>query len=122
MPKFNVEEYGQMVNTLAKDGEEIIKSLTQSKVEAWHHASCIPSEAGELFDAVKKWVIYNKDLDLQNVIEEMGDIEFYLAGLRQVLGISRHQTLQANVDKLNKRYSLGNYSDQQAQERADKHE
>lgn len=57
---------------------------------------------------------------MENVIEELGDIEFYLEGMRQQLGITREQTLEANISKLSKRYHSGSYSDTQAQERADK--
>jgi NTP pyrophosphatase (non-canonical NTP hydrolase) len=111
--------FSEMVRALAKPGEAILKSLTADKCAAWHMASCLPSEAGELFDAVKREVIYCKPLDRVNVIEEMGDIEFYLEGLRQVYGITREETIAANQAKLAVRYGT-TYSDRAAQERADK--
>jgi NTP pyrophosphatase (non-canonical NTP hydrolase) len=80
----------------------------------------ISGEAGELVDAIKKSVMYRKPLDMEHVIEEMGDLEFYLEGLRQQLGITREQTLDANMLKLGARYSSGSYSDSQAVTRADK--
>jgi NTP pyrophosphatase (non-canonical NTP hydrolase) len=80
----------------------------------------VSGESGELLDAIKKAVIYNKPLDIENVIEELGDIEFYLEGLRQGLGIDRGETLDANVKKLSVRYEAGSYSDTAAQTRADK--
>lgn len=112
--------YSDMVATLAKPGEDILASLTPLKCHLWHMASCIPGEAGELFDAVKKHVIYNKPMDRLNVIEELGDLEFYMEGLRQGLGITREETLAANVTKLGERYKGLKYSDAAAQERADK--
>lgn len=111
--------HSELVKALAKPGEDILESLTPGRCHAWHMASCIPSEAGELFDAVKRQVIYNKDVDLANVIEEMGDIEFYLEGLRQHYGITREETIEANLKKLRKRYGE-QYSDKAAKERADK--
>jgi hypothetical protein len=57
---------------------------------------------------------------MENVIEELGDIEFHLEGLRQQLGLTREQTLISNTDKVGKRYVGYSYSDQQAQDRADK--
>jgi hypothetical protein len=57
---------------------------------------------------------------MENVIEELGDLEFYMEGLRQELGISRDLTLDRNISKLSKRYHSATYSDSQAQERADK--
>ncbi len=83
-------------------------------------ATGIAGEAGELLDAVKKAVAYNRPLDVENVREELGDLEFYMAGLRQCCGITREETLIANKNKLGKRYSGHQYSDQQAHDRADK--
>lgn len=85
----------------------------------WHAVSGISGEAGELLDAIKKAVIYRKPLDRVNVIEELGDIEFYLEHLRQVIGISREETIVANEAKLSVRYN-GKYSNQSAQDRKDK--
>lgn len=112
--------YQDMVATLAKPGEDILASLTPLKCHLWHMGSCIPGEAGELFDAVKKAVIYNKPIDRANVVEELGDLEFYMEGLRQGLNISREETLAANVAKLGERYKGLKYTDKAAQERADK--
>jgi hypothetical protein len=113
-------DHADMVEALAKSGEAILASLTPEKCHAWHMASCVPGEGGELFDAVKRWVIYEKPLDRANVVEEMGDLEFYMQGLRSKLGITREETLQANLGKLAKRYAAGAFSNQAAQERADK--
>ena len=112
--------HGDMVKQLAKPGETIAEELTGADAHAVHMVLGISGEAGELLDAVKKSVIYRKPLDLDNVVEELGDLEFYLEGLRQGLGITREQTLQANISKLGKRYQGHQYSDQQAQDRADK--
>ena len=80
----------------------------------------ISGEAGELLDAIKKAAIYQKPVDRQNVIEELGDLEFYMEGLRQGLGITRKETIQGNIDKLSKRYEGFKYSNEAAQNRADK--
>lgn len=112
--------HSELVSALKKPGKAIVESLTDIKADAWHMASCIPGEAGELFDAIKKWVIYEKSFDRENIIEELGDLEFYMEGLRQNLGITRKETIAANIVKLTKRYESGSFSNQQAQERADK--
>ena len=80
----------------------------------------IAGEAGELLDAVKREAIYNKVLDRENVIEELGDLEFYMEGLRQRLNITREETLYHNKQKLSIRYQGLQYSDKSAHERADK--
>jgi len=113
--------HAEMVRALVKPGDEIIRDLTPLAAHLWHMASALQGEAGELFDAVKKPVIYGKDsFDMTNIVEELGDIEFYLEGFRQALGLTRDQTLEANMAKLGKRYATGVYSNAQAQARADK--
>lgn len=109
----------QLAADLSKPGQDILDSLTPEKCHLWHMASCVPGEAGELFDAVKKAVIYGKPLDRDNVVEEIADVRFYLAGLMNGLGITEVEITEAINAKLGKRYAAG-YSDKAAQERADK--
>ena len=114
------ESHSEMVEDLVKPGEEILASLDPGKAHLLHMLLALPGEVGELVDALKKWLIYGKDLDLENLLEEMGDIEFYLEGIRQYFGMSREQALDHNLRKLSRRYGSGKYSDQQAKDRADK--
>ena len=44
-----------------------------------HAQMGLTSEAGEFTDAVKKHRIYNKPLDIPNLIEEIGDILWFCA-------------------------------------------
>ena len=112
--------FSDMVENLAKSGKQIAAEMTPQDAHILHMAVGICGEAGELIDAIKKAVIYRKLLDRANVIEELGDIEFYLEGLRQRLGITREETIDANIDKLLVRYNGLNYTDTAAQTRADK--
>jgi len=88
-----------------------------------HSILGVAGEVGELVDAIKKHWVYGKPIDHENVIEELGDIEFYLAAFRGVMGIARAQTIDANLWKLrdgpNARYKNG-YTDAAAIARADK--
>lgn len=113
------ETHVEMVTNLRKPAEDIMKMLTTGKVDLWHAATGISGEAGELLDGVKKHVVYGQPLDIDNIIEELGDLEFYMEHIRQRCGISRMDTLRHNMVKLNKRYGDG-YSDKAAQERVDK--
>lgn len=85
-----------------------------------HAAIGICGEAGELGDAIKKNVVYNKELDRTNVIEELGDLRFYMQAMQNLLGITEQEVLQHNACKLMVRYEGLQYSDQAAQARADK--
>lgn len=112
--------YSEMVAALAKPGERIASELTGEDAHLIHMAIGISGESGELLDAIKKRVVYRKELDRENVIEELGDLEFYLEGIRQGLGVTREQCIDANITKLSKRYASLKYSDDAAQQRADK--
>lgn len=113
--------YPQMVAALKKPGEKILESLSPEKADLLHMVVGISGEAGELLDAAKRNVVYGKELDLANVVEELGDLEFYLEGLRQILGLDREVILEANRAKLSVRYESLTYSDKEAVERKDKH-
>jgi NTP pyrophosphatase (non-canonical NTP hydrolase) len=110
----------ELVKALAKPGEEILKSLTAEDAHILHMALAVPGEVGELIDALKKALIYRKPLDIENVKEELGDIEFYLEGIRAPLGITREETLEGNIKKLSQRYASLKYSNEAAINRADK--
>lgn len=116
------KQFDEMTLAKAKNGQDIINDLTPEKADLLHMAVGVSGEAGELLDAVKKAVIYNKEMDLENVIEELGDLEFYMSKIRQIVGITRDEILKQNIDKLSIRYAKGKYSNDQAQERADKGE
>jgi len=85
-----------------------------------HAALGVAGEAGEMVDAIKKHMIYGKSLDRENVIEELGDLRFYMQAVQNVLGITESEVLQANTNKLAKRYRGLKYSDKAAIDRADK--
>lgn len=111
--------YADFVAALAKPGDNILASLTASEADLWHAVTGVVGEAGELIDAVKKSVIYNKELDRDNIVEELGDLCFYIQMIQNNLGITDSEIMNHNVLKLSKRYVKG-YSDKAAQERADK--
>ena len=110
----------QMVKVLVKPGEDILAQMTPEKANLVHAGMGIAGEAGELLDAIKKHTIYNKALDRYNVVEELGDLEFFMEQLRKALNVSREETLLVNMEKLAKRYAGFQYSDAQAHARADK--
>lgn len=116
---FSEETYSDFVAVRVKGGEDILAGLDHGKCDLLHMAIGISGEAGELLDAVKKHVIYGKPLDRENVIEELGDLEFYLAGIRNTLALPREFIIESNVAKLQKRYPIS-YSDAHAIARADK--
>lgn len=115
----NRPTHPELVEALCKPGRAIAEGMIPVEAHLIHMVIGISGEAGELLDAIKKATIYKKTLDYDNVVEELGDLEFYLEGLRAALGITRAQTIEANITKLQKRYGE-KYSDKAAIARADK--
>lgn len=64
-------------------------------------------ESGEAIDIVKKWLAQGHELDREKLAKELGDIAWYLAETAYALGIPLEDILQANIDKLKKRYPEG---------------
>ena len=64
-------------------------------------------ESGEAIDIVKKWMAQGHELDKEHLAKELGDIAWYLAEAATALEIPLEDILQANIDKLKKRYPEG---------------
>jgi len=94
-------EYGKLVKALAKDSDEIMDSLNSYDCHLIHMIMGVCGEAGQLLDGIKKGVIHREQLDMKKVVKELGNIEFYLEGLRQGLDLDRDVVIQHSIDKLN---------------------
>lgn len=86
-----------------------------------HGAIGLSGEAGELLDAVKKHILYGKELDRTNVLEEAGDALWYMSLVLESVGSNFSEAMQLNQDKLEKRYP-GGFTEALAQLRLDKKE
>ena len=64
-------------------------------------------ESGEAIDIVKKWLAQGHELDRDALAKELGDIAWYLAETAYALEIPLEEILQANLDKLRRRYPEG---------------
>lgn len=116
-------KYSEFVHTLRKDPVVLLSEKTPVKIDMDHAVFGICGEAGEIADAVKKHTIYNQPFDKarrDHLVEELGDMEFYLEQLRAVCVISREECIKANIEKLHVRYNGLKYSDKAAEVRADK--
>lgn len=78
-------------------------------------------EAGEILDLAKKVAIYVKDLDVPKMVAHLGNFRCLIDGCYEVCKSSRAEAIAGNMDKLlKKRYPNGVYSNEAANERADK--
>lgn len=87
--------------------------------ELYHAQLGIASEAGELADALKKHIAYNRQLDLTNLREELGDIMWYVALGASAIGASLEDLMEENIQKLRLRYPE-KFTEKDALERKDK--
>lgn len=64
-------------------------------------------ESGEAIDIVKKHLAHGHNLDKDHLIEELGDIAWYLAETAYSLDMDLECVLKQNIEKLKKRYPNG---------------
>ncbi len=67
----------------------------------------IAGEAGEIVDYVKKVKYQGHTYDSQVMLDEMGDLLFYLANLARICGFTLQQVAERNETKLRERYPNG---------------
>ena len=64
-------------------------------------------ESGECIDIVKKWLAQGHELDREKLAKELGDVAWYLAEAATALEIPLEQILEANIEKLKRRFPEG---------------
>lgn len=61
-------------------------------------------EAGETLQHIQRMCYCGKELDLQKVVNECGDVLWYIAYLLDTLGVSIEDCMELNIRKLEGRY------------------
>lgn len=64
-------------------------------------------EAGECIDLVKKWRFQGHPLDARKLMDELGDVLWYVAITASGLSYGLDEIMQHNIDKLRLRYPDG---------------
>lgn len=113
------ESFEAMVRALF-NRQHFLDGRINERATLAHVAMGLSGEAGEVLGIIKKVFANGRKLDYDRLIEEMGDVEFYLEALRQNTGVTREETIAANMRKLAKRYPGGNYSHALAKEKRDR--
>ena len=81
-----------------------MNKLLRPQDDLMHMAAGISGEAGEVLDAVKKHFAYGKPLNKPHVIEELGDLMFYINGMLHLLDTEWEDVMRINIAKLEARY------------------
>ncbi len=110
----------QAARTLAR------KPLDQYSPEEWKLKQAvmglgIAGEAGEVADMVKKHVGHGHPLDRDALVEELGDVLWYVAAIATLHGLTLGDVATTNVAKLRLRYPDG-FSEAASLERKDQQE
>lgn len=85
-----------------------------------HAAIGLAGEGGEVLDCMKRNFIYGKELNVENLLEELGDTIFYVRQILNMLDMDMDDIMAHNMEKLMKRYPEGKYSNFHANARLDK--
>lgn len=64
-------------------------------------------EAGETIDIVKKHIHQGHELNKDELINELGDVAWYLAETAYALDVDLEEVLSLNIKKLKERYPEG---------------
>lgn len=70
-----------------------------------HARDGFATETGEFADVLKKYKFYGKPLDKPNLIEELGDLMWYIAIACDALGTTIEEVQAINIAKLKSRYA-----------------
>lgn len=96
----NVNEYQKLAmvtkNPDLKDRDLLINSVMG-----------LCGESGEVIDLVKKHVSHGHPLNREKLIDELGDVAWYLAECAEAIGVTLEDVLTHNIEKLKKRYPEG---------------
>lgn len=111
----NFTEYQSQANRTAKQLHSVSANLM-------HAALGLCTETGEFTTEVKRAHIYGKPIttpEISHMVEELGDILWYIALAANALGVPMRRIAEANIAKLQARYPEA-YSDVLAEARLDK--
>lgn len=116
----NPNDYQKLALVTDPDREDmgvtarVIKArLTVDDGRLLHAVMGLVTETGELMDALKRKLIYGKGIDRVNVMEECGDLLWYIALALDACDYTIEEAMERNITKLKKRYPDG-YSDTNA--------
>jgi len=79
------------------------------------------SESGELADSLVKHLCYGQLLDRENILEECGDLLWYIALILEKLDYNMENCMKDNIEKLKIRYPE-KFTEEHAKLRLDKSE
>ena len=120
----DIDEYSRFVASMISEPTKRLDKLVE-RMEELHEidnvhipgfmagSTGLVCEAAELKDIVKKILYQGKELNpelITHIKKELGDVAFYFVLLCQSLNTTPAEVIELNVEKLNGRFSGGEFS------------
>ena len=101
-----MKDYIYLCTVSESNPMEALQRINQDPrlIRLLHGAMGAATESGELVDSIKRNLFYGKELDIINLVEEIGDILWYLSILLDCVNSSFEEAMRKNIDKLRVRY------------------
>ncbi len=100
-----LDEYQDFVANCPQPTPEDIVSTNPETLKGWWAASQMSCEAEEVLEIFEKAVRKGKDVDIEKVMDECGDVLWGLTCVCNTFGIALDEVIEHNVNKLNERHN-----------------
>src|SRR5208337_2084108 len=110
------KQYIEAASITESNDWDKIQYRLQSKLRLLHALTGMTTEIGELQDQFKKHIFYGKELYIINIVEELGDLFWYIAILCDEIETPFEEIWEKNILKLKKRYE-GKFTETKAENR-----
>lgn len=107
-----LEEYKKFVS--ARRNNNVTVSL-----EVINYTMGLVGESAEVSEIIKKWYFHRHNKNFEELKEELGDTFFYFMALLEMFGLELEDIINANMEKLSKRYPDG-FTSEDSIKRVDK--
>lgn len=99
-------DYVKQAMVTAPEDYALARTRLESKplLRLLHAAMGVSTEAGEFMDLLKRAMFYGQLPSKAAVIEELGDLFWYIAVAADVMGVSFEEIQSRNIAKLRARY------------------
>lgn len=87
--------------------EALVTAGQDENTRPMYTALGLAGEAGEIADLTKKWLYHNHPYDARKFLDELGDLQWYLAMSAKAHGFTLEEVMTSNIQKLRERYPNG---------------
>ena len=93
--------------TIKEYQRKAMRTATHKCYDAANADLGLTGEAGEVADEVKKCMYQGHPWQPSKIVEELGDVLWYVALMADLMNVPLEYVMQANIEKLERRYPDG---------------